>query len=96
MFRGTESSIYKESQNIKLKRKIHVPSITWHEKSLLCVIRHSCKHSKLFPHLSQYLLNVFSPASAGNKLKNIKKQGRVVKQRKVAQSAKLELQSNLK
>ena len=98
MFRGPDSSIYKESQKYKTEKKntYTVPSITLHEKSLLCVTRHFCSHSKLFPHLSQYLLNVLSPMSASNKQKNIKKQWRVVKQRRVLESAELEFQSHLK
>lgn len=66
--------MFRKTKNIKLKRKIPILSVTWHEKSLLCVTRYFCSYSKLFPHLSQYLLNVFSTMSAGNKQKNIKKQ----------------------
>lgn len=66
--------MFRKAKNIKLKRKVLTLSITWHEKSLLCVTRYFCSHSKLFPHLSQYLLNVFSTGNAGNKQKNIKKQ----------------------
>lgn len=65
-------------------------------KSHRCVLQDISSVIQNFPHLSQYLLNVFSPTSAGSKQKNTKKQWSAVKQTWVLKSSTLRFQSDRK
>lgn len=57
----------RKAKNKKLKRKIHIPLIMWHEKSLQCVTTHFCSHSEPFPHLSQYLVYFLPQVRVANR-----------------------------